>query len=497
MLGTLAYLKRRSVSVPEIPDAGWKRSRRLRARALWVAAALILSDVVVGFFAPRLLARWSDDFGSIELVPDRGEELVLQGESAPGKALLGREGTADFNLDVEAPWARIDPGFAATFRQVAYQEPAATFGEIRYFSPPGSVQASVSCRMNFTARAVDSAKTVELRLKDKREGDLQTLSLTAPGADLRVELEPVTPPDDPTSNGIGCQRRLNVGGRELGNFRALKIVFVVKHDSSLNLTFWHKGWESPLELLDLSELPVRSLRVSTYAGSSRLELVSKAGKADLQVKNLLSAGGKLHLTVSGSVLVTGSDVTLSQRPPLALAGLAVLGLLHAWPAMWLVRAFRRPGTGAVPGLDLSMVFISYSHADEAWKDRLVKHLGVLEAEGVLETWDDRRIGLGEDWFPAIEAAIDKARVAVLLVSADFLTSKFIRGTEVPRFLERRRAGLRVIPVIVHPCAWQAVDWLAQIQCRPKDGRPLSTGRKLKAEADLAALALEIRDLLSS
>ncbi|HSS49118.1 MAG TPA: hypothetical protein VLX28_09235, partial [Thermoanaerobaculia bacterium] len=101
------------------------------------------------------------------------------------------------------------------------------------------------------------------------------------------------------------------------------------------------------------------------------------------------------------------------------------------------------------------------------------------------------------WFPAIEAAMDRARVAVLLVSADFLTSKFIRGTEVPRFLERRRAGLRVIPVIVHPCAWQAVDWLAQIQCRPKDGRPLSTGRKAQVEAALAALALEIRDLLSS
>jgi hypothetical protein len=483
------------VSAPEIPAAGWARSRRLWARALRVAAVFILSDVVFGFLAPRLLARWSDDFGSIELVPERGEELVIQGEPAPGKPLLGRDGAMDFNLDVEALWARIDQGFAGTFRQVAHQEPAATWGKIRYFSPPGSVQASVSCPMNFTARAVDSAKTFELHLKDKREGDLRTLSLTAPGADLRVGLEPLTQPDDPTPNGIGCQRRLIVGDRPLDNFRSLQIVLVVKHDSSLNLTFWRKSWESPMELLDLSELPVRSLRVSTYTGSSRLELVSRAGKADLRVSNLISAGGKLHLTVSGAVLVTGSDVTLSQRPPLALAGLAVLGLLHAWPAVWWVRAFRRRGTGAVPGLDLSMVFISYSHADEAWKDRLVKHLGVLEAEGVLETWDDRRIGLGEDWFPAIEAAMDKARVAVLLVSADFLTSKFIRGTEVPRFLERRRAGLRVIPVIVHPCAWQAVDWLAQIQCRPKDGRPLSTGRKLKAEEDLAALALEIRDLL--
>jgi hypothetical protein len=42
------------------------------------------------------------------------------------------------------------------------------------------------------------------------------------------------------------------------------------------------------------------------------------------------------------------------------------------------------------------VFISYSHKDEAWKDRLVTHLGVLQREGLLDTWDDRRIGAGDD-----------------------------------------------------------------------------------------------------
>jgi hypothetical protein len=145
--------------------------------------------------------------------------------------------------------------------------------------------------------------------------------------------------------------------------------------------------------------------------------------------------------------------------------------------------------------NLSTVFISYSHADEAWKDRLVKHLGVLAAEGMLEIWDDRRIGPGEDWGQAIEAAMDHARVAVLLISADFLTSKFILSTEVPRFLARRRAGLRVIPVIVRPCPWQAVDWLRPIQCWPRDGRPLSEARKAKMDMDLTALALEIGDFL--
>jgi hypothetical protein len=151
-----------------------------------------------------------------------------------------------------------------------------------------------------------------------------------------------------------------------------------------------------------------------------------------------------------------------------------------------------PPTGDSPA-----IFISYSHVDEKWKDRLVKQLKVLEIEGALEVWDDRRIEAVDDWLPEITREMERARVAVLLISADFLTSTFIRSNEVPALLARRQTGgLRVIPVIVHPCPWQRVPWLAAIQCRPKDGRPLSAGSKNKVDSDLAALALEISGLLA-
>jgi hypothetical protein len=142
------------------------------------------------------------------------------------------------------------------------------------------------------------------------------------------------------------------------------------------------------------------------------------------------------------------------------------------------------------------VFISYSHKDEVWKDRLVTHLGVLKRQGLLDLWDDRRIGAGLDWQPEIEEAMDRARVAVLLVSADFLTSEFILGTDVPRLLQRRdEEGLRVFPVIVRPCAWLRVEWLARMQARPKDGRPLSAGDEHQVDADLAAIAEEIANII--
>jgi hypothetical protein len=142
------------------------------------------------------------------------------------------------------------------------------------------------------------------------------------------------------------------------------------------------------------------------------------------------------------------------------------------------------------------VFISYSHKDEVWKDRLVTHLGVLQQEGLLDLWDDRRIGAGEDWYQKIEEAIAKASVAVLLVSADFLTSKFILSKEIPSLLERMdKEGLRIFPVIIRPCAWKHVKWLTRMNLRPKDGRSIQGGSEYQVETNLAAIADEIAGII--
>lgn len=138
------------------------------------------------------------------------------------------------------------------------------------------------------------------------------------------------------------------------------------------------------------------------------------------------------------------------------------------------------------------IFISYSHKDEDWKNRLETHLRVLEMQDYLNIWEDRKIEAGDDWYPEIEKALNNANIAVFLITANFLTSKFILGEEVPKLLERReKEGIRVIPVIVKPCAWARVKWLSKIQARPKDGRALSAGNEHQIDADLSALAEEI------
>jgi hypothetical protein len=138
------------------------------------------------------------------------------------------------------------------------------------------------------------------------------------------------------------------------------------------------------------------------------------------------------------------------------------------------------------------VFISYSHEDERWKELLVKQLGVLEREGLVETWHDGLIRLGTDWLPAIEASMAGARVAVLIVSADFLNSDFIRRREIPLLLDRRtHQDLLVIPIIARPCMWRQVPWLAAMQALPGKGKSLAELGAVKAEKALSELAGEI------
>ncbi len=142
--------------------------------------------------------------------------------------------------------------------------------------------------------------------------------------------------------------------------------------------------------------------------------------------------------------------------------------------------------------DKGNVFISYSHKDEEWKDRLVLHLGVLQRQNLLQFWDDTQIRGGADWYDEIASAIASARVAILLVSAHSLTSNFILNEEIRRLLDRRLTdGLLIIPVVLKPCAWEAVDWLSRMQLRPKNGRPLSSGTDYDIDTALTELSKEV------
>lgn len=120
--------------------------------------------------------------------------------------------------------------------------------------------------------------------------------------------------------------------------------------------------------------------------------------------------------------------------------------------------------------------MSYSHADEQYRNELEKHLAPLRREGLVELWNDRRIPAGDLIDQSIRSELETADVVLLLISADFLNSDYCHDREMIRALERHDAGeCRVIPIILRPCDWQNSPF-SGLLAAPTDGKPISKHR---------------------
>jgi len=122
---------------------------------------------------------------------------------------------------------------------------------------------------------------------------------------------------------------------------------------------------------------------------------------------------------------------------------------------------------------MSSLFFSYSHKDEALRDRLEVHLAALKREGAISTWHDRRITAGDVLGQRIDENLESADIILLLVSPDFLASDYCHDVEMQRALARHREGAaRIIPVILRPCDWQHSPFV-HLLAAPTDGKPIT------------------------
>ena len=153
-------------------------------------------------------------------------------------------------------------------------------------------------------------------------------------------------------------------------------------------------------------------------------------------------------------------------------------------------------TRSTPMSDQNLVFVSYSHADVRWLERLRLHLKPLERLGTISLWDDTRIKPGTAWRQEIRRALERARVAVLLVSADFLASDFIETDELPSLLKAaEERGTVILPVIVKPCRFEQTEGLAHFQAVNKPSEPLVALRQARREDLFVKLSKRIEDAL--
>jgi tetratricopeptide (TPR) repeat protein len=98
----------------------------------------------------------------------------------------------------------------------------------------------------------------------------------------------------------------------------------------------------------------------------------------------------------------------------------------------------------------------------------------MQRAKLIAEWHDRTITPGGEWAGEINEHIRSADVILLLISADFLKSKYCYDVELQEALARHhRREAVLVPVILRPVQWEDTPFGA-LQALPQDGKPITT-----------------------
>jgi GNAT superfamily N-acetyltransferase len=141
-----------------------------------------------------------------------------------------------------------------------------------------------------------------------------------------------------------------------------------------------------------------------------------------------------------------------------------------YPIRALVQAIEQPRKAQ----SRLLLFYSYSHRDERLLEQLKAHLIFLEHQDLTVSWCDRKILPGEMWEEKIDENLERADIVLLLVSSDFMNSRYCYGLEMKRALERHAIKQTiVIPIIVRDVSWHSSP-IGHLQALPKDGKAVTS-----------------------
>lgn len=104
------------------------------------------------------------------------------------------------------------------------------------------------------------------------------------------------------------------------------------------------------------------------------------------------------------------------------------------------------------------VFISYSHNNGSWLDKLLMMIKPIVRSNEISIWYDENIKPSQTWRKEINDALRQAKVALLLVSPEFLASDFIAKEELPYLLNKAKQGaIRVTWILLSPCLHRSTE----------------------------------------
>jgi hypothetical protein len=138
------------------------------------------------------------------------------------------------------------------------------------------------------------------------------------------------------------------------------------------------------------------------------------------------------------------------------------------------------------------VFISYSHKDREWLELLQTMLKPLVRKNSVSVWDDTNIKAGAKWKEEIERALGAAKVAVLIVTHNFLNSDFIAEHELPPLLDAAaKEGLIILWIYASSCLFDETE-IGDYQAAHDISKPLNSLTPAKRSAVLVEVCRKIK-----
>src|SRR5579871_438021 len=127
------------------------------------------------------------------------------------------------------------------------------------------------------------------------------------------------------------------------------------------------------------------------------------------------------------------------------------------------------------------LFISYSHRDYVWMDRLVPLLDGFQSDdrvgnrGIqyLRAWHDNELTAGNQWDGQIKRELEKMDIFVPLVSTNFFASWYIQKVELSCAKKRHKRGeILVLPILLHKMNLrEKCKFLHSFSLAPSSSRP--------------------------
>jgi len=147
-----------------------------------------------------------------------------------------------------------------------------------------------------------------------------------------------------------------------------------------------------------------------------------------------------------------------------------------------------------PPKDVFNLFYSYAPEDEALRQKLEKHLKLLQRQGyIADLYGEHKVDVGIDEEQQMNRHLTQSKLILLLLSSSFLASETCHDQMVLALKMQDAGKARVIPILLRPTDDLADTPVGKLRSLPRNNKAITSGGDL--DTAFSEIAREIRAII--